>query len=244
LVFLIRNLNKQILRIIREIYNPELVEKKISLKEKVITFLVLLVCAILFEEILIFIRAILDYLDFPYKLDNKIFDNESKTYYSRLLIFGFYMPILEELAFRLPFRIRINNVIISASLTLTFITNIIVSKLITLTPDTIIQYIAIDLVIFVVYFVIAFFFFSRNKTKWELFLRNHYVLLINLSIALWILLHFNNYYWSGSTNEFFPAILIVCNFFFYGFAFTFLRLKCGISWAILSHIIRNLFILI
>ena len=156
---------------------------------------------------------------------NRLKQNPNEIFFYTCL----FSPIIEELIHRLPLNLKKWNIVISLSLIyLMFF-------------DGIFYYNFSEFntwfKLFLVLFTFTVFYFVKTKSfNLE---RKQYILYVVLMVFIFALLHINNFYKELPKGLIFISALYVLPQFFLGIFSSYLRLKNGIFYSFLIHIIFN-----
>lgn len=218
-------------------YKPHLIEKEKPRLLNFIFYIVLLVFLTIFSFVItiLFATFFTKVLNIPFQINQMTdFDKGQMPFIKLIIIGAIIAPILEELSFRLPTKIKYQNfiiAIISYIILITFFT-----KSVILYQIFDVNYLLISILIFLMIIIV----FLRNKIKLSEKNSNYIQL-----ITIYLLAFYFTYGHAVQPFENFSTILFsfIANFsmFFAALFFTYIRLKNGIFWGILFHIIHNLF---
>ena len=219
---------------IKNLFLPNKWSKNISFSSKIKLMFLVLFLVFLMEEFFVLIRYLLDNSGNMVLPENKVKNSESLRV--SLILVSLYMTIYEELAFRLPLKFSQINIKISFSLIIGLIVKILAARYFVMKVDTIYLYVIYDIFsIFIglIFVVFIYGFIGEKIEKIILVNSNLYFFILNL---LWVLLHFNNYLFFILSFEF-----IVLNFFLLALFYSVIRVRNGMIWVVVFHIMYNLF---
>lgn len=211
--------------------------KNSSFKSKIVVFFVCLILlyVCVFTSALILLITDL-YLQHSYGISiNKLItqeqfkDRSNQSLYETFFYTCLFIPVLEELIHRLPLNLKKWNIAISLSLAyLIFF-------------DGIFYYNFSEFYtwfkLFLVLFTFIVFYFIKAKTF--TLKRNYHILYVLIMAFVFGLLHINNFYRELPKGFIFISVLYILPQFFLGFFSSYLRLKNGIFYSFLIHIIFN-----
>jgi len=162
-------------------------------------------------------------------LVNEIIKNEN--IFIVIIILVLFVPIIEELIFRLPLRFKKANFIPLAVILLFFAGTLLFNKL-HLSPG-----LSIPLFTIVMVFIIFCFFNQRMSEKWGRILSSNYPLYFYGVTILFALAHLTNFTYSVSLLLFAP--IVVLPQFIGGFFMGYIRIKQGFIWGFFLHVLHN-----
>lgn len=212
-----------------------------SFNKKLYFSLYLIIIIVIVEIIYILFRIFLDRIGLPFSINNKLV-NRDEFGYIFMIILVFYQPIYEELCFRMPLRSEKIGVFISFSLIIGLIIKLIMGlfidpKNINLINFLILEFLSIGMGVLFIYL-----FFNSRWLKIKNFINKKYTLYFYLLLFIWVVLHFNSFEISFS-----HVPILALKFFhlvFLGLIFCSIRLKNGLLYSIILHILYNLAILL
>ena len=220
--------------------NPKTIVENTSFKAKFITFLKVFLIREIFVLIVTVCRFLMAKSGIPHQLKSKwdshrVGHDLSGYGLPYLFIAIIYLPVYEELAFRLGLKYRPFYTVLSLALISSLLLKMIVGSLL---PSGL--YFVWDISVSAL-FVLLYHFILIKKVKInvvENFYDRRLSTIILASSLTFALMHLNNFVLSGS-NEI-PALLVTeLSFLFYAIIFSYLRIKNGIVWAIAAHILNN-----
>ena len=223
--------------------NPKAIAENNSFKAKFIALLKVFLIREIFVVIITVCRFLMNKSGLPYQLKSK-WDGHRAGYdlwgYGLLYLFMtiIYLPVYEELAFRLGLKYRPFYIVLSLALISSVLVKIIVGAL--LPSDFYFVWdISASALFVLIYHCILI---KRIKAaRLKDFYSRHLNTIVWLSCLIFALIHLNNFVLSGP-NEI-PALLVTeLSFLFSALIFAYLRMKNGIMWAIAAHILNNILI--
>jgi hypothetical protein len=160
----------------------------------------------------------------------------------------FYIPIVEELAFRLCLRLSRLNFAISLSLVVALVIKIFMGPFF-IEPHKehqLLTFILFDFLAFTFFFNVNYFVIWMQVEKYLVHVyTNSFGSIMYSLLAIFSLLHLNNFELSLlSFNTVLYIIVFIGSQFFRGFILSFIALRCGIGWSILLHILINSLVLL
>ncbi|GEM_PF-2687746 len=172
-------------------------------------------------------------------------DSEPSINLTGVFLIVFYTPIFEELTFRLGLRFSKVNVVISFSFLISLIIKLVASKMHLQYANTFTSYVIFDLLIFSGFLTINYYILWPyvNKFIAKTFAKSFNKIVFSI-VIVFALLHLNNFdYTKFTISHCFYLSIFLLKMAFIGLVLSFLRLRCGITWGILLHILINCFAL-
>lgn len=168
-------------------------------------------------------------------------ENRNSEYTIYIFILGvFIMPVLEEIAFRLPLkRFDITSILLSISVLLGLILTYLVSEYLWWPEENILFFLTNLLYLFsIIGLIYAILNLLRDRIfELEYFWNNNPTRICYLSVTLFAFMHVFNLNIEARDLIFLPIILTI--FLINGVAFGYLRVRLGLFYAILMHIAIN-----
>lgn len=184
---------------------------------------------ILFHIILL---TILTYFFSDSTEKSTIVESDEIPLYFKLLFICLIMPIIEELAFRLPLDISKNNLIISIVCLNMFL--FILTKKHLSDMSSIYKY-----GMYITVLGLSLYFAIQNYQSILIVLQKNFVTYLHIISISFCLVHYGNFdFTTKSITPYFLMFLIFVNGYYYGYT----RLRFGISYAIFIHMFHNILI--
>lgn len=184
----------------------------------------------------IIVRMSFDSFGLQYRVENKILGDTNLDYF-RIFIIVLYLPIYEELAFRLALINTKLRLVVSFSLISAIMIKISIVQFLELTILSYFQYFFWEIIALSISVVCVIFFFNLLKNEITNWIESNYNIFLFLSVFIWAFLHINNF---DVTFGALPIHLYnLIQFFIIGFIFSYVRVKNGLIWALGLHIAYN-----
>jgi hypothetical protein len=223
------------MRLFKDFFYPLPTIEFSSTRDKVLLFAQLLILSKLCDVLVALSRMLLDHARLPYSLavthQNAEVGDRSWWW---ILMLVFYAPLYEELAFRLHLKPYLKNICLSGSLVLVLVLKIAAHFFVQIDFPIFYLNLLRD-VSFAGFFFFLFYRLMKNVDYKGIYEKRQKFIYIS-SIALWAFLHFNNYGFT-SVQELPIIVLTFASLCFYGFVFSYIRLKIGLLAGIFFHVL-------
>lgn len=164
------------------------------------------------------------------------YNNQSDNYYDNFIALVIIVPVVEEILYRLGLKFSVKN-------TSFFILGILYTLFLFISPSNLDYNNPIILLSFLTSIIVGYFlirfFVKRNSQRISLIYAQKFKIIFAISVIVFAYSHFTLYENYNTLHNLIFSPIILFPYFVAGVLFGFIRIKFGLLWGCLAHMIWN-----